>query len=412
MPGSWRKPIFRSFWRTGLTGRRSYLKHLECSVCKSVLDPAAPQTVCDKCGKALFARYDLLQASRFITPAALKDRPPSLWRYRELLPVVDDASILSLGEGWTPVIPLKRLAVSLGLASFCMKDESFNVTGSFKARGLCMALSKAGELGVREVCLPTAGNAGGAAAAYAAAAGMRAHVYMPEDTPRINIDECRLYGADVHLVPGVISDAAKKMVEEKQDWFDLSTLKEPYRLEGKKTMGYEVAEQYGWKLPDVILYPTGGGTGLIGMWKAFDELEALGWIGSKRPKMISVQSAGCAPIVKAFHARARSSEFWKDAVTIASGLRVPKAFADHLILDALSASGGDAIAVEDAAIVDALRTTARDEGVLLSPEGAACVAAAMDLVKSDDDWQQCSMLFFNTASAFKYVEVLSLASQL
>jgi threonine synthase len=330
-----------------------------------------------------------------------------MWRYRELLPVTDDSVATSLGEGFTPLVSLRRMSEKSGFPKLLLKDESFNPTGSFKARGLSVAVSKARELGVREFCVPTAGNAGGALAAYTAAAGLKAHVYMPEDTPVVNIRECQALGAEVYLVHGLISDASRRMAAERHPgWFDVSTLKEPYRLEGKKTLGFEIAEQLGWKLPDVIVYPTGGGTGLIGMWKAFSEMEELGWIDSRRPRMIAVQAAGCAPIVRAWEQGASTSEFWNNASTIASGLRVPKAFADSLILSALYGSNGGAVSVTDEEILAAIRLVGATEGILVCPEGAATVAAVpylrdKGLVDLDE-----TVLLFNTGSAFKYVEVL------
>ena len=336
------------------------------------------------------------------------EREKSLWRYRELLPVLQNVHIVSLGEGYTPVLKLKNLGGTIGFSDLRMKDESFNATGSFKARGMSVAISKAHELGIKEVCVPTAGNAGGALAAYGAAAGIASHIYMPDDTPAINVYECSAYGAEVHRVPGVISDAAKIMNDERKGngWFDLSTLKEPYRLEGKKTLGYEVAEQYGWRLPDVIIYPTGGGTGLIGMWKAFAELGELGWIDGQRPRMVSVQSSGCAPIVKAFEAHTESSDVWDNAATIASGLRVPKAFGDSLILKALYESNGCAVAVDDETMMETIRQVARIEGVLLCPEGAATVAALPVLKANGFVSSSSSILLFNTGSGLKYSEVL------
>lgn len=335
-----------------------------------------------------------------------------LWRFRELLPVLLPSNEISLGEGGTPVLPLVRIRQLTEVRDLRIKDESFNATGSFKARGLCVAVAKARELGIQEACMPTAGNAGSALAAYGAAAGIRSHIYMPEDTPRVNIDECRIYGADVHLVPGVISDAAARMNAERgtSGWFDMSTLKEPYRLEGKKTLGFEIAEQYDWKLPDVIVYPTGGGTGLIGMWKAFAELEALGWIDGARPRMVAVQTSGCAPVVKAFNEHSSSCEFWNNAATIASGLRVPKAFADHMILEALYESKGCAVTVSDAEIVATIKRIARIEGLLLSPEGAATIAALVQLREMALLNSTSSVLCFNTGSGLKYSEVLRQAS--
>lgn len=387
----------------------SFITHLECSNCSTRYDHKHVQTICTQCGKSLLARYDLDAVSKALSPERLREREGTLWRYKELLPVLDEKNVVSLGEGFTPLRPLKRYAARLGLSDLLIKDESYNATGSFKARGLSVAVSKAKELGITEACVPTAGNAGSALAAYAAACGMKAHIYMPKDTPRINIDECLVYGADVHLVSGTISDAAKQMNAEKGSWFDMSTLKEPYRLEGKKTMGYEIAEQCGWKLPDIIIYPTGGGTGLIGMWKAFDEMQKMGWIDARRPKMIAVQSSGCAPIVRAFEAGAMSSEFWNDATTIASGLRVPKAFADTLILKVLFESHGLAIAVADEKILEIIRHVAVTEGFLFSPEGAATIAALLPLMEAGIISESSSILAYNTGSCFKYAEVLQQA---
>jgi len=397
---------------TGSNANGSFLTHLECSHCHAQFDHREVHTVCRKCGKSLLARYDLRAARAVLSPQSFIGRASTLWRYRELLPVMDAANIISLGEGFTPLLHLKKLGAKLGFHHLTMKEEGVNPTGSFKARGLCMAVSKAKELGITECCIPTAGNAGGALAAYGAPAGLISHIYMPEETPRVNIEECRLYGADVHLVPGTISDAAKAMNAAKGDkmWFDMSTLKEPYRLEGKKTMGLEIAEQCEWKLPDVIVYPTGGGTGLIGMWKAFEELEELGWIDGIRPRMVSVQSAGCAPIVKAFESGARASEFWDNAQTCAAGLRVPKAFADTLILDVVYESNGCAIAVDDDEIIETIRLVARLEGLLLSPEGAATVAALRALRAQGVVHEASRVLLYNTGSGFKYGEVLERAA--
>jgi threonine synthase len=316
-------------------------------------------------------------------------------------------NIVSLGEGFTPLIPLGRYADSNGFSDLLLKDEGANPTGSFKARGMSLAVSMAKELGITELCAPTAGNAGGALAAYAASAGLGSHIYMPEDTPGVNIAECRAYGAEVHLVPGLISDAAEKMGREKRDgWFDVSTLKEPYRVEGKKTLGFELAEQLDWELPDAIIYPTGGGTGLIGMWKAFGEMEQVGWIGKKRPRMIAVQAVGCAPVVRAFNAHASACEFWNNASTIASGLRVPKPFADSLILRILAESDGHAVAVSDEDILRTIRQVSAMEGVLLCPEGAAAFAGLEPLVRSGVLSRDSRVVVFNTGSGLKYHEVL------
>ncbi len=330
-----------------------------------------------------------------------------MWRYRPLLPIEREENVVSFGEGMTPIVHLERIGKELGLKELWLKDEGQLPTGSFKARGLGMAISKAKELGVKKICIPSAGNAAGASAAYAARAGMECFIFLPEDTPEINIKECLVCGAHVELVKGNISDAAKAMNQKKQpDWFDVSTFKEPYRLEGKKTMGYEVAEQFEWKLPDVIFYPTGGGTGLIGMWKAFDEMEKLGWIGSKRPKMVSVQTSGCAPIVKAFSEKKKESEFWQNAQTIASGLRVPKAFADHLILKAIYESDGLAIAVSDDEIVAAVREIATKEGLFICPEGAATLVALRVLLREKKIGSKELILLFNTGAGIKYPEVV------
>jgi threonine synthase len=330
-----------------------------------------------------------------------------MWRYRELMPVFDPEAITSLGEGWTPLLPLGRLAERLGLRSLFVKEEGYNPTGSFKARGLSVAVSKARELGITETCVPSAGNAGGALAAYTASSGMSSRVFVPRDTPRVNIREVEFFGGEIHLVDGLISDAARVMGEKREgtSWFDMSTMKEPYRLEGKKTMGYELAEQFGWTLPDVILYPTGGGTGLIGMWKAFREMAQLNWFEGKKPKMISVQMTGCAPIVKAFEAGRKSSAFWEGAETVASGLRVPKAFADTLILDALRESAGTAVAVTDAAAVSMMKETAATEGIFLCPEGAATLAALPGLLSAGFIGRDEKIVAFNTGSGYKYTEI-------
>jgi threonine synthase len=392
----------------------SFLTHLQCAQCGIDHDHRVIQTVCTKCGKSLLARYDLASARRTLAKGSLSGRPRSLWRYRELLPILDPSHIITLGEGYTPLLPLHALAAEFGCTRVDMKEEAMNPTGSFKARGLSMAVSKAHELGITELSIPTAGNAGSALAAYGAAAGMTSHIFLPKDTPQVNIQECRLYGATVHLVEGVISDAAREMSAQRADkgWFDVSTFKEPYRLEGKKTLGFEIAEQYDWELPDVIVYPTGGGTGLIGMWKAFEELEQLGWISADRPRMVVVQSSGCAPIVRAFEAGHRTSEFWDDATTVASGLRVPKAFADTLILDAVYASNGTALAVEDSDILRTIRQVAQQEGLLLSPEGAATVAAMKYLRSSGFISSTSKVLLYNTGSGLKYIEALALAANI
>ncbi|MDQ6717101.1 MAG: threonine synthase, partial [Gemmatimonadota bacterium] len=358
--------------------------HLECANCHAEYSATELHNLCTKCGKPLLARYDLTRISKILTKAALRTRNADLWRYRELLPVRNEENIVCLGEGWTPLLSAPRLGKALGMDSLFIKDESVNPTGSFKARGMALAVSMAKELGATKLAVPSAGNAGGALAAYSARAGLECFIFMPSDTPEANIIECRVMGAHVTLIDGLITDCGAEVARRKEaeGWFDVSTLKEPYRVEGKKTLGYEIAEQMEWILPDVIVYPTGGGTGLIGMWKAFDEMERLGWIGRKRPKMVTVQPNGCAPIVRAFEAGERFAEEFKNAATVASGLRVPKAVGDFLILDAIRESGGTAVTVSDERLIEGARTMARTEGVFASPEGGACVPAASDLLQA------------------------------
>lgn len=387
----------------------TFLTHLECTACGDRHSPHELQTVCRSCGKILAARYDLTQAKHTINREWFRTSVTGLWDLRPLLPVEDPAHCVSLGEPATPIVRFPGLERRFGVATVLMKDEGRLPTGSFKARGLAMAVSKAKELGVRTICIPSAGNAAGALAAYAARAGMEAFIFMPDDTPSVNIAECRIAGARVELVRGTISDAAKAMQERRKehpDWFDVSTMKEPYRLEGKKTMGYELAFQLDWDLPDVIVYPAGGGTGLVGMWKAFAEMEELGLIGKKRPRMVAVQSTGCAPLVRAFERKQRASEFWEHAATIASGLRVPKAFADYLILDAIHESGGAAVAVSDGEIRKTIGEVARREGFLCCPEGAATVAALEELVRRKLIRVSDTVVLWNTAAGTKYPEVM------
>ncbi|GAB4454380.1 MAG: threonine synthase [Anaerolineales bacterium] len=385
----------------------SYLSHLQCSKCGKAYPHQQVQTFCRECQAPLLAVYDLERVRREVDREEVSRRPKGMWRWHELLPLTNPSNVIFLGEGDTALLKLANLGRELGLPHLFVKDESTNPTGSFKARGLAAAVSKAKELGVERVIIPTAGNAGGAMAAYAARAGMQAAVYMPNDTPRANMEECRIVGAEVILVEGVISDAAKQAAERAraEGWFDVSTFKEPYRTEGKKVMGYELAEQFGWDLPDVILYPTGGGTGLVGMWKAFAELEALGWLKhGRRPRMVAVQAEGCAPVVKAFEANAPGCEFWENAHTIASGLRVPKSFADALILNDLRESRGTAVAVSDEAILDAQRQLGRLEGIFAAPEGAATLAALKELLKQK--WLDPAerVVLFNTGSGLKYLD--------
>ena len=323
--------------------------HLECAACGQEHEAQRLHNLCTKCGKPLLVRYDLKRAAATLTKESLPRRSPDLWRYREVLPVEHDENIVSLGEGWTPLVRASRLGAQIGLDDLFIKDESQNPTQSFKARGMAAAVSMAKELGAHKLAVPSAGNAAGALAAYAARAGLPAFIFMPRDTPRANVVECEQTGAQVTLMDGLITDCGAEVARRKdiEGWFDVSTLKEPYRIEGKKTLGYELAEQLKWQLPDVIIYPTGGGTGLIGMWKSFDEMEEMGWIGPKRPRMVTVQAAGCAPIVKAFDEGKRFAAEFPNAHTTASGLRVPKAIGDFMILDALRASGGTAVAATD-----------------------------------------------------------------
>jgi threonine synthase len=372
---------------------------LECSKCGEKLSPAQPATVCPKDGGVLYARYDLQTLKKTFRRESLAGRVASLWRYKEVLPAAEP---VTLGEGFTPMLPSRETA------NVYIKDEGLNPTGSFKARGLSVAVTMAKHYGLSKLAVPSAGNAASALAAYAAAANIEAHIFMPKDVPFANRVECQTYGAHVTLVDGLIGDCAR-MVQARassSNWFDVSTLKEPFRIEGKKTMGYEVAEQLGWKLPQGIIYPTGGGVGLIGMWKAFEEMQELGWIGSERPQMVAVQARGCAPIPKAWDEGKAVSEMWSSANTIAAGLRVPKAYGDYLILDILNKSGGVALAVSDEEIIDAVRHWARVEGIFAAPEGAAALAAYRRLRSSGFFGPDDSVVLFNTGSGLKYLEVI------
>ena len=393
------------------------ITHLECALCGLRHEARTLQNLCVECGKPLLVRYDLERAAQSLSPEKLQSRESSLWRYREVLPIEDETNIVSFGEGWTPLLAAERLAASLPIKlNLFIKDEGQNPTQSFKARGMTAAISMAKELGVRKVAVPSAGNAAGAMAAYAARAGMEAFIFMPSDTPRANIIECEQTGAHVTLIDGLITDCGKIVAEQKEaeGWFDVSTLKEPYRVEGKKTMGYELFEQLSAiqnpkskieNLPGVIIYPTGGGTGLIGMWKAFDEMEQMGWIGSRRPRMVTVQSETCAPIVRAFEKGERFAEEFEDASTVASGLRVPKAIGDFLILDAIRASGGTAIAVSDDELVRAVAEMGRASGIFCAPEGAACLPALRKLIEADQVKEGETVVLFNTGAGVKYLEV-------
>lgn len=402
-------------WSIGSRAPSGWLRHrsqcscmiqsLQCTLCGARYESEVLQGLSACCQRPLYARYDLAAIKSTFTPAVLHGREPTLWRYAEVLPVRNADFRLTLGEGFTPLLSTPRLASALGVDRLWVKDEGQNPTGSFKARGLVMAIARAVELGVSEVAIPSAGNAGSATAAYAAAAGIRAHVVVPDDTPRVIVEEMRALGADVQLIKGLITDAAARVGEgvKQHGWFDLSTLKEPYRVEGKKTMGYEVFEQLGGRLPDVIVYPTGGGTGLVGMWKAFQEMEELGWIGRRRPRMISVQATGCAPIVRAWEQNQEFAEPWVDASTYAAGLRVPRAVGDFLILQGIRDSDGAGIAVTDAQMEHAVQLMGKTTGIFAAPEGGATAAAIPLLLERG--WLQPDeeIVLFNTGSGLKYV---------
>ncbi len=380
--------------------------HLECALCGLEHEARRLLNLCRACGKPLLVRYDLSRSKVTLTRESLAHRRPDMWRYREVLPVENDNNIISMGEGWTPLLRAKKLGKKVGVHELYIKDESQNPTQSFKARGMSAAVSMAKELGAKKLAVPSAGNAAGALAAYAARAGLQSYIFMPRDTPRANVVECQQTGARVTLMDGLITDCGAEVGRRKdaEGWFDVSTLKEPYRVEGKKTLGYELAEQMNWELPDVIVYPTGGGTGLIGMWKAFDEMQQMGWIGSRRPRMVTVQAAGCAPIVRALEEGKRFADEFPDAATTASGLRVPKAIGDFLILDALRASGGTAVAVTDEELIAATKEIGSSEGIFCAPEGAACLPALRKLVESGEVTANDRVVLFNTGSGVKYME--------
>ena len=381
------------------------ISHFECSRCGSFFEPIAAPTVCSKCAGTLYVRYDLkaihgLAARQLIGKESDSGLWPGMWRYHDVLPSVLP---VTLGEGWTPMLRSRRYE------NLFLKEEGANPTGTFKARGLSVAISMLRSYGVTKVAVPSAGNAGGAVAAYAAAAGIEAHVFMPKDVPLANQVECIAYGAHMTLVDGLISDCGRIVAERKQTegWFDISTLKEPFRVEGKKTMGYELVEQLGWEYPDAVFYPTGGGVGLIGMWKAFEEMETLGWVQGKRPKMIAVQAAGCAPVAKAFEEGKTVSEMYENAATFAAGLRVPKPYGDYIILDDVRQSGGTVVALSDEQLLNSLRDWASNEGILLSPEGAAATAAYDHLLDTGFLKQSDRVVLFNTGSGNKYTDVLA-----
>ena len=388
----------------------SFFTHLECSVpCGAPpLDPRQRHDLC-RCGAPLLARYDLTRARKW-RPETLAGRPPTMWRYREMMPIFDGETAVTLGEGFTPLFHAATLGKTLGLERLYVKDESLNPTNSFKARGQSAAITRAKHLDAHTIALPTAGNAGNAAAAYAAAAGLACEVFMPKDVKRPFVDECRLYGAHVTLVDGLITEAGRLAAEKgaSRGWYDVSTLKEPFRIEGKKTMAYELAEQMAWQWPDWIVYPTGGGTGMVGMWKAFEELEQLGWMRpGQRPRMVTVQADGCAPIVRAFQRGAEKAEAWEHAATVADGLRVPRAIGDFLVLRAIRESGGTALAVSDREMIDGMLTLGRTEGISAAPEGGAALAAIRRLVGGGTIQPSESVVLFNTGGALKYLEVIS-----
>ncbi len=387
---------------------KSYLTHLECTYCHATYPADEVIRLCAECSKVLYPRYDLAGARDALNPDELKNRPANMWRYFEVMPVLDEANVITLGEGFTPIFKAERLGDKIGASAVYIKDEGLNPTASFKARGLSAAVSKAKELGITKLTMPSAGNAAGAMAAYAAKGGMEAYVFMPKDAPKANQIEVSISGGDLTLIDGLISDAGilsrKRAAEE--GLFDVSTLQEPYRVEGKKTMGYEIAEQSDWELPDAIIYPTGGGTGIVGMWKAFAEMEEMGWIGPKRPKMYAVQAEGCAPIVRAFREGAEFAEPWENAQTMAAGIRVPGAIGDYLILGAIRESGGGALTVTDDEMTYYMSLVASLEGMFICPEGAATAVALNKLLVAGDLSPDENILLLNTGSGLKYLDVM------
>ncbi len=387
---------------------RSYLTNLECTYCHAECSADEPQRLCAACGKVLYPRYDLEGAASALDRDALKERPANMWRYFEVMPIRDEANVITLGEGFTPMFQAERLGPEMGCSDLLIKDEGVNPTASFKARGLSAAVSKAKELGIAKITMPSAGNAAGAMTSYAAKGGIDSYVFMPRDAPESNRKEVVITGGELTLIDGLISDAGVMSRERaaKEDMFDISTLQEPYRVEGKKTMGYEIAEQLRWTLPDAIIYPTGGGTGIVGMWKAFAEMEAMGWIGSERPRMFAVQSDGCAPIVRAFEQGTEFAEPWQNAQTVAPGIRVPSAIGDYLILGAIRESGGGALTVSDDEILDYMSRVARLEGMFICPEGAATAAALEKLLAAEQLGADQRILLLNTGSGLKNLELV------
>ena len=387
---------------------RSYLINLECTYCNAEFSADEPQRLCSECGKVLYPRYDLEGAAAALDRDMLKERPANMWRYFEVMPIRDESNVITLGEGFTPIFQAERLGPEMGCSDLLIKDEGVNPTASFKARGLSAAVSKAKELGITKITMPSAGNAAGAMTSYAAKGGIDSYVVMPKDAPEANQKEVIITGGELTLIDGLISDAGVLSRERaaEEGLFDISTLQEPYRVEGKKTMGYEIAEQLGWTLPDAIVYPTGGGTGIVGMWKAFDEMEAMGWIGSERPRMFAVQSDGCAPIVRAFEQGTEFAEPWQDADTVAAGIRVPSAIGDYLILESIRESGGGALTVSDDEIRDYMARVARLEGMFICPEGAATAAALEKLLAAEQLGADQQILLLNTGSGLKYLELV------
>jgi len=400
--------VLQSLYTELDSAMKSYLSHLECTACGETYSAEEPHRTCPSCGKVLYARYDLGSLAREITRADLASRPPSMWRYFEVLPMRQEANVVSLGEGMTPLLHAKRLGGELGCPLLFIKDEGANPTGSFKARGISAAVSKAKELGLMRLTMPSAGNAAGALASYCAQAGMEAHVFMPRDAPIANQEECRAFGAHLTLVDGLISDAGRLSREHaaREGIFDVSTLQEPYRVEGKKTMGYELAEQLGWRTPDVIVYPAGGGTGLVGIWKAFEEMAVLGWLEDVTTRMVVVQADGCAPIVRAFQAGADFAEPWEGADTIAAGIRVPSAIGDYLMLRTLRESGGTAVSVSDREMLDDVRAMASSEGIYPCPEGAATLSCLRRLLREGVVDPAETIVLMNTGTAYKYMDVV------
>lgn len=391
-----------------MKNKESCIIKLLCTNCKTEFDYMKKHTLCKSCGKVLFPIYDLEKAKETLSKESIHTRNVyNIWRFSEIMPVTESRFHFSLGEGWTPIMHLKNSGNHLGLKNLFLKDEGQNPTGTFKSRGLCAAVSRGIELGIQDFSIPTAGNAGAALSAYTAFTGTNAHVFMPEDTPEFLQSIIIAMGGDLELVPGLITDAAVKckLATKENNWFDVSTLKEPYRAEGKKTMAFEVVEQFNWSVPDVIVYPTGGGTGIVGMWKAFDELESVGLIGSDRPRMVTVQSSGCAPIVKAFQKGERIAKFWENALTFAPGLRVPAAVGDYLILRALNESNGTAVEVKDSEILVAMKKLAKIEGIMQSPEGAATYAGIEKLIDSEFVSSSDSIVLFGTGSGFIYPDL-------